>query len=209
MYPHVFRLLRIVLTAAFALAIVGATEATDSSASTRSTGATLRKVGGILILACFLFMAFVHFLLWTFKDRLFTRHRHLLLGVSSALPFLLVRCVYSVLSAFSPISSFGSNVTTSLPPAKHTSLSKFSSFSGSWQIFLAMSLVMEYIVVLIYLAIGAVTPLQSKTDEDEDIGMKGGRPGGRYDQQGGYVQPGRYEQRTGANSYGNGPGYSA
>lgn len=76
MYPHVFRLLRIVLTAAFALAIVGATEATDSSASTRSTGATLRKVGGILILACFLFMAFVHFLLWTFKDRLFTRHRH-------------------------------------------------------------------------------------------------------------------------------------
>lgn len=60
---------------AFALAIVGATKASDSDASDRSTGATLRKVGGVIILACFIFMAFVHVLLWTYKSRLYTRHR--------------------------------------------------------------------------------------------------------------------------------------
>lgn len=196
-YPHIFRLVRIVLAVAFALAIVGATKASDSDASDRTTGATLRKVGGIIILACFIFMAFVHVLLWTYKSRLYTRHRtvsflffrpcdkllqslltsspenQLLLGISTALPFLLVRCIYSVLSAFSPVSSFGGG--SSNLPVQHNSLSKFNSFSGSWQIFLAMSLVMEYVVVLIYLTVGAVTPLERGTDDGSEEDLKGGQ----------------------------------
>jgi len=193
----VFRLLRVALTVAFALAIVGAIKAADSDSSDRSTGAILRKVGGLMILGCFLFMAFVHLLLWTFKDRFLTHHRTLLLGISSALPFLLIRCIYSVLSAFSPVASFGSDVTTSLPPVKHTSLSKFNSFSGSWQIFLVMSLVMEYVVVLIYLAVGAATPMQRGSDEEEDREL---------DMKSGQQMP--YGQHAGTNTYGRnaGPG---
>ncbi|KLO19997.1 hypothetical protein SCHPADRAFT_816698 [Schizopora paradoxa] len=195
-YPHVFRLVRIVLVVAFALAIVGATNATSSNANDRTTGATLRKVGGIIILACFIFMAFVHVLLWTYKSRLYTRHRTLLLGISTALPFLLVRCIYSVLSAFSPVSSFGP-VTSSSLPAQHNSLSKFNSFSGSWQIFLVMSLVMEYAVVLIYLTVGAVTPLERGTDDDSEEDLKGG-------------QQGMYQQRpANVNAYDNRQGYAA
>lgn len=88
-----------------------------------------------------------------------------MLGISTALPFLIVRCVYSVLSALSPISSFGPS-TANLPAAPHSALSEFNSFSGSWLIFLLMSLVMEYIVVLIYLTVGALTPLETPVDEE-------------------------------------------
>lgn len=112
------------------------------------------------------------------------------------MPFLLVRCIYSVLSAFSPVASFGSSA--SLPPAQHTSLSKFNSFSGSWQIFLVMSLVMEYIVVLIYLTLGAFTPLEKGADDGSEEDLKDG-------------QQGMYQRRpAGVNTYGgSGQGYAA
>ena len=80
-----------------------------------------------------------------------------MVGISSALPFLAVRVLYSILGAFAPAptSGFGS---TGIPSTDTNSLSKFSSFNGSWEIFLFMSLLMEYITVLIYLTVGIFTP---------------------------------------------------
>jgi len=68
----------------------------------------------------------------------------LLSGISSALPFLGIRVLYSILSAYS----------TSTP-----SLAKFNRVTGEWQLYL-MSLVLEYIVVLIYMGVGILVPLR-------------------------------------------------
>lgn len=167
--PKLFRLVRLVILVAFILAITGASEMTDSNANTRSTAQTLRRVGSILILAVFVLMAALHFVYWTYKDQILLHRRTLLLGISAALPFLTIRVVYSILSSFSPAATFGAaNI-----PVVHNSLSKFNSFSGSWRIFLVMSLIMEYIVVLIYITVGTIIPLEKETNDYE---MKGGDP---------------------------------
>jgi len=68
----------------------------------------------------------------------------LLAGVSAALPFLAVRVVYTVLSAYS-----GSK------PQLH----KFNRITGDWKFYLVMGLIMEYVVVLIYIAVGNLVPM--------------------------------------------------
>jgi hypothetical protein len=74
------------------------------------------------------------------------------------LPFLGVRVVYSILSAYSgsPISTPTSSTTGSL--------SKFNIVNGEWQIYLVMGLVMEYIVVLVYVIAGTLIPRQEVDD---------------------------------------------
>lgn len=76
--------------------------------------------------------------------------------------------IYSVLSAFSPAINF----STSEASTKN-SLSKFNSFSGSWQIFLVMEYVMEYCVVLIYLTAGSLIPLRHEVDENGNVAPAG------------------------------------
>jgi hypothetical protein len=65
-------------------------------------------------------------------------------SVSAALPFLAVRLVYNVLSAYSGFK-----------PQLH----KFSRSTGDWRIYLVMSLIMEYVVVFIYIAVGNLVPM--------------------------------------------------
>jgi len=51
------------------------------------------------------------------------------------IPFLAVRVVYHVLSAYS---------------VTEPKFARFNSITGDWKLFLGMSLIMEYIVVLFY-----------------------------------------------------------
>lgn len=83
----------------------------------------------------------------------------LLATVSLAIPFLAVRDVYSICSAFSTIPSFGPD-----GPAKATGgLSAFNIISGKWEVYLVMSFLMELVVVLLYLGYG----LTHRKVEDE------------------------------------------
>ena len=91
----------------------------------------------------------------------------LLVGISCALPFLLVRVIYSVLSGYSPSAVPGQ-------PAAHNSLSKFSSQTGSWGIYLVMSVLMELIVIFIYIATGLSIRLQDDgIKQDSTYGTNG------------------------------------
>ena len=75
-------------------------------------------------------------------------------------PFLAVRVVYAILSAYAPFSVPGLSTA-------HNSLSKFSSFSGSWPIYLVMSVLMEIIVVIIYCTVGLSIKLQDDFKEEQ------------------------------------------
>jgi len=149
---RVFRLLALLATIALILTVYGGTT------SDSSNGTTLRRVGNILYAVLYVLLAAVHVLCWLRVNTLMKHRRALLIGVSSALPFLGVRMLYSVLSSFS-----GSLV----PSTNNTnSLSEFNIATGDWRINLVMGLIMEFVVVVIYTTVGAKTPLQNDYNPD-------------------------------------------
>ncbi|THH28285.1 hypothetical protein EUX98_g5908 [Antrodiella citrinella] len=160
--PRALRLLGLVGTAAIALiAAGGATVATASSPSDLTQGATLRHAGAILYAVLYAFIFAVHIYFYIGFEIILPHRRTLLVGISAALPFLLVRVVFSVLSAYAPAAAIG------FPATKHTALTKFSSETGSWQIFLVMSVLMEIIVMIIYITVGLTVRLK-----DDPVGEK-------------------------------------
>jgi len=89
-----------------------------------------------------------------FEKFLYTHSPQLLKAISIALPFLVVRTVYSVLSTFSS-STFSVTATT----PNDSSLARFNIVTGEWQIYLVMDMLMEYAVVIIYTVAGLMLPL--------------------------------------------------
>jgi hypothetical protein len=77
------------------------------------------------------------------------------MGVSLALPPLLVRIAYSLGSTFSSASSH----------------SRWSPITGDWRLYLGLGVVAEYLVVLAYVITGAFTPLHR--DDDAQTGGAG------------------------------------
>lgn len=69
------RVIRLVLTAAVILTILGGTETTSDSASERKTGSTLRKVGSFLILAVLILFTIFHLMLWSVKQSISVHRR--------------------------------------------------------------------------------------------------------------------------------------
>lgn len=77
------------------------------------------------------------------------------------MPFLLVRMFYGVFSAFAPSTiAFYNGHQIPIEPS-NSGLSKFSSASPQWDIYLVMSALMEWIAVIIYLAARLFTPLNN------------------------------------------------
>jgi len=149
-----FRLLTIVITVGFVLAVLGGVDAGDNSASKQKTGTHFRKIGAIVLAVAFIVICALQLLLWTAAARLRKNAismYSLLLGITFAMPFLFIRVLYTVLSSFSALdfASLGSGATV-----QKTGLAKFNSITGEWQIWLVMSVLMEFIVALIYLSFG-------------------------------------------------------
>ncbi|KAH9944722.1 hypothetical protein B0H21DRAFT_694637 [Amylocystis lapponica] len=147
------------------LSIVGGVKTGDaSSESDINLGLKLRRVGACLYIVLFAFNVLFGFTLYSEQERLSVWKRKMLIGVMGALPFLLVRVIYTILSAFAPATesiAADGRVTFIL---SDSGLSKFSATSGSWVAFLVMSLLMEYIVVVIYAVTGLGQPVQGDID---------------------------------------------
>jgi hypothetical protein len=77
-------------------------------------------------------------------------------AISIALPFLAIRTLYSILSTFSS-SSF--SLTSTSTTSNTGDLAKFNLFTGEWQIYLVMEMLMEYAIVIIYSVAALVLPL--------------------------------------------------
>lgn len=186
------RLLGILNTVALILVIVGGTNAGNAKKQTDLDNALLyRHIGSILFLVLYGLIVLVHGYLWTRIDSLLKHRRQvssycillsidahphpkLLIGISAVLPFLFVRVLYAVLSAFSPAA-----VLPNIPP--HNSLSKFAPGTGSWQWYLAMSVIAELLTVITYLVVGASIRLQADGIEQAQGIHRGGGEGYRSD----------------------------
>ncbi|EJD04248.1 uncharacterized protein FOMMEDRAFT_84119 [Fomitiporia mediterranea MF3/22] len=155
------RLIHLAVTAAMVLSIVGAVKSNTTDSGEKQTASTLRKVGGILFAATFVAIILVHLVFWQAQRDLMKYQKTLLKGISCALPFLAIRVLYSVLSAFSPPASFGS---LGSPSGSTSGLAKFNSITGSWQLFLVMAVIMEFIVVATYIFFGLRLPISGGVD---------------------------------------------
>lgn len=150
-YKIVFRLLQALGTAAVIL--MGISYASSDSSSSSSN--IMRRAGVIILAILYIIVVGICIFLWT-QIRFVMRYRKQLLKVISvALPFLAIRTLYSVLSTFSS-SSF--DVASTTQP-NTSDLAKFNIFTGEWQIYLVMDMLMEYAVVIIYCVAGFVLPL--------------------------------------------------
>ena len=88
------------------------------------------------------------------------------MGMLAALPFLGVRAAYSFLSSFSPI-----NLPGTAQAGETNSFSRFSILTGEWQIYLAMGVIMEMIVVATYCLVGTMLPLGFEDDDSHSVNV--------------------------------------
>ncbi|KAK9365637.1 hypothetical protein V1509DRAFT_632625 [Lipomyces kononenkoae] len=125
---YLLRIVRLALIAAIVLGIVSASELSSNSLS--GTGHDLQKASVLLITAVFAFLTVFSLYLLGFTKPV-GHSRMLTLALTVTLPFLFVRVLYSILSVFLYSSAND----------------KFNSATGSWQIYLGMDVIMEFVVV--------------------------------------------------------------
>ncbi|THH28052.1 hypothetical protein EUX98_g6137 [Antrodiella citrinella] len=156
------RLLGLLASVAMILTIVGAINIGEAKNQSDVNSAELyRHIGGILYGALFALVTLAHFFFWSHKDSIMMHRRTLLAGISAVLPLLFIRTAYSILSDFSPSAVPGTTAPTN-------ALSKFSSTTGTWWIYLAMSVACEVLVVIIYLVVGMSVPVSQEYDSVPD-----------------------------------------
>ncbi|KAH7883944.1 hypothetical protein F5I97DRAFT_1938582 [Phlebopus sp. FC_14] len=161
-YQLPFRLLHLLGTAALILTIIGIS---NTSSSSQSSANVERRVGVLLFAALYIILVIVTFMRWSRRSTIMKYRRQLLIAISCALPFLAVRTLYSILSTFSS-STF---ITTGTTANSTNDLSKFNMFSGEWQIYLTMDMVMEFVVVIIYALAGNMLPLDQDYKLQQEI----------------------------------------
>ncbi|KIK99924.1 hypothetical protein PAXRUDRAFT_822198 [Paxillus rubicundulus Ve08.2h10] len=151
-----FRMLHLLGTGALVLTIIGIS---TTSSSSQSTANTERRIGVLLFAALYLALVAIVVVQWTRRGQLMKYRKQLLLAISAALPFLAVRALYSVLSTFSSSTFITSSTSSTSTSNSDNDLAKFNMFTGEWQIYLVMEILMEYAVVIIYTVAGTLLPL--------------------------------------------------
>lgn len=90
------------------------------------------------------------------------------------MPFLLVRMLYGVFSAFAPSTvAFRNGRQIPVQPS-NSGLGQFSPASPKWYIYLVMSVLMEWIAIIIYLVARVFTPLENDRPVDSGNGKDDG-----------------------------------
>ncbi|KAH9921456.1 uncharacterized protein B0H18DRAFT_956651 [Fomitopsis serialis] len=159
------RIMSLICTIALILAIVGGVDIGNAkTAADLNKGADLRHAGAILFAVLFGSIFLLHMRCWSEMSNIMKARRTLLKSISLALPFLLVRVVYTVLSAFAPSTQSISASGVVSSTTSDSTLAKFSATTGSWVIYLVMSVLMEYAAVMVYLVAGTRIRLQDDTD---------------------------------------------
>ncbi|KAH7912991.1 hypothetical protein BJ138DRAFT_1082435 [Hygrophoropsis aurantiaca] len=148
-YSRPFRLLHLLGTGALVLTIIGITSTSPSSSSSANT---MRRAGVLLFALLYVIILLITGFAWTRASTIMKHRKSLLLAISIALPFLAVRTLYSILSTFSSDTFESTTPNTS-------SLAKFNMFSGEWQIYVVMEVLMEYAIVILYTGAGTFLDL--------------------------------------------------
>jgi hypothetical protein len=134
------RIIQLVLLIGLIIGIVGGIDAVNAFNSTHVyTSGTKSKAGNVIFIVCYVLIVIAAIIISFSVSHADSGERRILMAVAAALPFLLVRLVYSAISVLAGVSSF-------------------SSVTGNVTILLIMGYVMELIPVLIYEAAGLSVP---------------------------------------------------
>ncbi|KAK5169019.1 uncharacterized protein LTR77_006328 [Saxophila tyrrhenica] len=166
----VFRGIHLLSLAALVLAILGGTDISSTISSTVSLGHTLLKAGSIVFLVIYLALAAITFLTFSRKYAVLTEERKLVDAGLAALPFLLVRIIYTVVVSFAGKGSI------------------FYLWNVNVYVSAFMQFLMEAFVVVIFMTAGLLTPKRAKT-----VGQRGpeyASVGSEYDMENGGHQMG-------------------
>ena len=155
--PRLFNLLFLPILAALIFGIVGATDSlSSSSASSRQNAQTLSKASGILFLVIFVVMTGVALITLSMIGGVIPGDRKLVFAVVASEPFLLVRVIYLLLTNFA--------VNPSL----------FSNVQGNVIVQAFMSVLEEFIVMILYLGAGYLAPSISRDKVQAGYHRSGG-----------------------------------
>lgn len=147
--PRMLRLVHWAVLAALTLGIVGSVDRAPSSNGKQNasydSGATYLKASSILFLVALAGIAYGLARYWTQRSAMVEPQRSILPAIAAAIPLLLLRVVYSLLS------SFNLNTTTN---TGHTMA--FNMFTGNVAAYVVLAMLPQIGVVLIYTVGGFV-----------------------------------------------------
>ena len=148
----IFRALRLVGVVALVLAIVGGTDESKTNLSSISTGHDLMEAASIIFMVIYLSLAALTIIHLTRKSHVVQGDQKLLYAGLAALPFLLVRVIFTIIVSFakSPHSDF-----------------YFRNVNVWAESF--MQFLMEVIVVILFAIAGLMTPKQADRDANKNI----------------------------------------
>ena len=131
-------------TVALILAIVGGSNQFSSSGSQSNSSQNLTHAAIVIFIVMFVVQSIIT--IFTFRNLQVVSQgdKRILIAVALSIPFLLVRLIYSLLATFD------------------TSSSTFSLTAGSVIVEGFMSVLEEFVVVILYLAAGATAPKLAK-----------------------------------------------
>ena len=149
-----FDLLILPTMVALILAIVGGSNQASASGHPSTSGRTQTRVAVIIFVAMFFIQSIIT--IFTFANiRIVSRgDKQIYVAVALSIPFLLVRLIYSLLAAFD------------------TSSSTFSLTVGNVIIEAFMSVLEEFVIVILYLAAGIIAPKLAKGDIHPELHLE-------------------------------------
>ncbi|KAM5532760.1 hypothetical protein V8D89_013557 [Ganoderma adspersum] len=121
----------------------------------------LRHAGLILFAILFSGCLCIMVYCWLHWRVVWMYRRRILIAVTLAMPFLLVRMLYGAFSAFAPPTVVFRNGRQVPAQPSSSGLGQFSPASPKWYIYLVMSVLMEWIAIIIYLVTRVFTPLEN------------------------------------------------
>ncbi|MCJ1411668.1 hypothetical protein MMC19_005759 [Ptychographa xylographoides] len=153
--PKILNFIGLLPIAALIMAIIGGIDESSSKPSEVSTGTTLVKAAIIIFLVVFLILAVATIATFFMMRSIAKGEERILYALALSIPFILVRLIYSLLVDFSGNA-------------------KFSLTYGDVVIQGCMAALMEFIVVIIYLGVGLITPKITRSDVRPAVGY--GKP---------------------------------
>lgn len=137
---------RFLVIASAVLAAVGATHQFSAyeSHTTTTLGIKLLQTSSVVYITSFVYILVLTLICHRVLDSRFNRaFVAYIYALYASTPFFLIRLIYNIISAF----TYSSDIFAP---------TKFSLFSGEWQIYLGMGLIMEIAIVIIFLVVGYV-----------------------------------------------------
>jgi hypothetical protein len=154
--PRLINFVHLPIVVGLALAIIGGLKLFDTNPTSVNTGVTYTKIAIMLFLLSLIALAAITAFTFMRIRHVMEGEKRLVFACLAVIPFLLVRIIYSIIVDFDRSS---------------TIFSFLSTRTDAVVVQAVMSVVMEFIVVLIFLTAGFVTPaiprsmVQSQRDE--------------------------------------------